>query len=126
MTIYYKITIIDGIRLIGSAAIPTVMLILGMQLAEIKSQKFELKYITTMTLIRMALSPLVTAVFVSFMPITDLLKSVFILLAAMPIAANTTLLAVQFYTKPNLLSYITLITTLISLLSIPITLYFLR
>lgn len=118
-------TIINGIRLIGSASIPTVTLLLGMQLAEIKSQKFEMKYVNSITLIRMVISPIVIALLVSFMPVSHLVKNVFILLAAMPIAANTTLLAVQFNTKPNLVSYITLVTTLISLVSIPITLYFL-
>lgn len=118
-------TIIDGISMLGAASIPTVMLILGMQLAEIRRQKFEYKYINTTIIIRMIISPLAAAVLVSFFPINDLLKNVFILLAAMPVAVNTTLLAVQFNTKPNLLSFTTLITTLISLVSIPLTLFIL-
>jgi malate permease and related proteins len=118
-------TILESIRLIGSASIPTVTLILGMQLAEIKPQKMEYKYVNTITMIRMVISPLVIAGLVMFMPVDDLVKNVFILLAAMPIAANTTLLAVQFNTKPNLVSYITLVTTLFSILSIPLTLYLL-
>src|SRR5699024_3259466 len=80
----------------GCRSIPTVMLILGMQLAEIRRQKFEYKYINTTIIIRMIISPLAAAVLVSFFPINDLLKNVFILLAAMPVAVNTTLLAVQF------------------------------
>ncbi|MED4240374.1 AEC family transporter [Priestia megaterium] len=118
-------TIIEGIHSIGSASIPTITILLGMQLAEIKSQKFDFKYVGNITFIRMVISPVVIAVLVSYMPVSHLMKNVFILLAAMPIAANTTLLALQFNTKPNLVSYITLVTTLISLLSIPITLYFL-
>ncbi|MCM3689713.1 AEC family transporter [Neobacillus niacini] len=118
-------SIIEGIRLIGSAAIPTMTLLLGMQLAEIKSQQFEMKYVTSTTMIRMIVSPIVIALLVSFMPVNHMVKNVFILLAAMPIAANTTLLAVQFKTKPNLVAYTTLVTTLISLVSIPIILYFL-
>lgn len=119
-------TMEQTIDLVGTAAIPTVMLILGMQLAEIKSEKFEWKYVSLITVVRMVISPLIAAAFVSLMPVSDLLKNIFILLAAMPIAANTTLIAVQFNTKPNLVSYVTLLTTLISILSIPLTLYFLR
>lgn len=119
-------TIMDGIGLVGAASVPTVMLILGMQLAEIRSQKFEFKYINTITVIRMVVSPFVAVVLVSFMPVNEMIKNVFILLAAMPVAANTAMLAVQFNTKPNLISFTTLITTLISLISIPITLYFLQ
>lgn len=119
-------TIVEGISLLGAASIPTVMLILGMQLTEIKSQKFEYKYINTVTIIRMIVSPLAAVLLVSFFPINDLLKNVFILLAAMPVAVNTTMLAVQFDTKPNLLSFTTLITTLISLLTIPVTIFLLQ
>jgi predicted permease len=115
----------DGIELIGSASIPTITLLLGMQLAQIKAQQFEFKYVSSITLIRMVVSPLVMAVLVSLMPVSPMIRNVFILLAAMPIAANTTLLALQFNTRPNLVSYITLVTTLVSLLTVPITLYLL-
>jgi predicted permease len=117
--------IMDGIELIGSASIPTITLLLGMQLAQIKAQQFEFKYVSSITLIRMVVSPLVMAVLVSLMPVSPMIRNVFILLAAMPIAANTTLLALQFNTRPNLVSYITLVTTLVSLLTVPITLYLL-
>ncbi|MBB6445345.1 AEC family transporter [Bacillus benzoevorans] len=117
-------TIMDGIGMVGDASIPTVMLILGMQLAEIKSSHFALKYINTMTVIRMVISPILAVFLVSFMPVNDLIKNVYILLAAMPIAANTTMLAVQFNVKPDLTSFTTLVTTLLSLITIPLTLYF--
>ena len=119
-------TIQDGISLVGSASIPTVMLILGMQLAEIKPQKFELKYVNTVTIFRMLISPLLAVVLVNFMPVNDMIKNVYILLAAMPIAANTTLLAVQFNVKPDLTSFTTLVTTLLSLVTIPLTLLFIK
>ena len=119
-------TIQDGISLVGSASIPTVMLILGMQLAEIKPQKFELKYVNTVTIFRMIISPLLAVVLVNFMPVNDMIKNVYILLAAMPIAANTTLLAVQFNVKPDLTSFTTLVTTLLSLVTIPLTLLFIK
>ena len=119
-------TIQDGISLVGSASIPTVMLILGMQLAEIKPQKFELKYVNTVTIFRMLISPLLAVVLVNFMPVNDMIKNVYILLAAMPIAANTTLLAVQFNVKPDLTSFTTLVTTLLSLITIPLTLLFIK
>lgn len=116
-------TIIEAIGMVGDASIPTVMLILGMQLAEIQSSKFALKYIHSITIIRMIVSPVLAFFFVSVMPVDDLIKKVFILLAAMPVAANTTMLAVQFNVKPDLTSFTTLITTLASLITIPLTLY---
>lgn len=118
-------TIIDGISLVGSASIPTVMLILGMQLAEIKPQKFKWKYVNTVLFIRMAASPLIASALVIAMPVDELIKNVFVILAAMPVAANTTMLAVQFDVEPDLISFTTLITTLISLVTIPLMLYLL-
>ncbi|THE11331.1 AEC family transporter [Bacillus timonensis] len=118
-------TIIDGISMVGSASIPVVMLILGMQLAEIKLQKFKLKYVSSITILRMVVSPLLALALVTIMPVSELIKHVFLLLSAMPVAANTTILAVQFDCKPDLLSFTTLVTTLLSLISIPLLLYLL-
>lgn len=118
-------TIIDGISMVGEASIPVVMLILGMQLAGIKPQKFNLKYVSTVTILRMVVSPLLAVALVLIMPVNETIKQVFILLAAMPVAANTTILAVQFDCKPELVSFTTLVTTLLSLITIPFVLYLL-
>jgi malate permease and related proteins len=118
--------IIEGISLIGAASIPTVMLILGMQLAEIKPQKFGIKYISIIMLIRMLISPVIAALLIWSLPVSDTIKQVFILLGAMPVAANTTMLAVQFDVESDLISFATLVTTLFSLITIPITLYLLN
>lgn len=118
-------TIIDGISMVGSASIPVVMLILGMQLAEIKPQKFNVKYVSGITILRMVVSPLLAVALVTIMPVSELIKQVFILLAAMPVAANTIVLAVQFDCKPDLISFSTLVTTLLSLVTIPFVLYLL-
>lgn len=53
-------------------------------------------------------------------------KQIMILLAAMPTAANTTLMAVQFDTKPDLVSSATFISTVLSIITLPIVLYFLH
>ncbi len=118
-------TIIGGISMVGDASIPIVMLILGMQLAEIKPQKFNLEYVSSITIVRMAVSPLLALALVQIMPVSDIIKNVFILLAAMPVAANTTMLAVQFDCKPDLISFTTLVTTLLSLISIPFVIFLL-
>ncbi len=114
--------LMEIIQMTGNAAIPVVMLILGMQLAQITKEKFEVKDITTVVVVRMLISPIVASIFVLFMPVDETMKLVFIILNAMPVAANSTMLAVQFNVKPNLVSFSTLVTTLISLITIPICL----
>lgn len=114
----------DAIDLVANASIPTFMLVLGMQLAEITRKRVDYRSVSIMTVTRMVLSPLFAAVILSFMPINDLLRSVLIVQAAMPTAVNTTLFALQFDAEPDLVSFTTFITTLLSLITIPLVLFF--
>ncbi|MFC5590679.1 AEC family transporter [Sporosarcina soli] len=118
-------TLMEGISLVADASIPTVMLVLGMQLAVIAKKRVAYRYVTAVSVIRMALSPLLAVAIVYFMPINDLLKAVIILQSSMPAAANTTMFALQFGTEPDLVSFTTFVTTLISILTIPVVLLFL-
>lgn len=115
--------IMAGVGLVADASIPTVMLVLGMQLAVITRKRVAYRYVSAVTIIRMIVSPAIAALVVYFMPLNDLIKTVIIIQAAMPTAANTTLLALQFGTEPDLVSFTTLVTTLISIITIPIVLF---
>jgi len=113
----------EAVSLIANASIPTVMLVLGMQLAVISRKRVAYRYVTSVTIIRMIVSPILAVIIVSFLPISTLLKSVLIIQASMPAAANTTMFAIQFGTEPDLVSFTTLITTIISIVTIPIVLF---
>jgi len=117
--------LMEGISLVADASIPTVMLVLGMQLAAISRKRVAYRYVSAVTVIRMVLSPVIAAGILYFMPVSDMLKAVIILQAAMPAAANTTMFALQFGTEPDLVSFTTFITTLISIITIPIVLFYL-
>lgn len=118
-------SLMEAISLVADASIPTVMLVLGMQLAAISRKRVAYRYVSAVSIIRMAVSPLIAAGILYFMPVNDLLKAVIIVQASMPAAANTTMLALQFGTEPDLVSFTTFITTLISILTIPLVLFFL-
>lgn len=118
-------SIMNGVDLISDASIPVVMLILGMQLAVISRKRVNYTAMGATTFIRIVLSPLIATAILACMPLPTMVKSVLILQAAMPAAANTTMLALQFNTKPDLVSFTTLVTTIISIVSIPIVLFFL-
>ncbi len=113
----------EAVSLIANASIPTVMLVLGMQLAVITRKRVAYRYVTSVTFIRMIVSPILAAIILSFLPISTLLKSVLIIQASMPAAANTTMFAIQFGTEPDLVSFTTLVTTIISIVTIPIVLF---
>jgi predicted permease len=117
-------SIMTTIDLVGSAAIPTIMLVLGMQLAKISLKNIEYEKITYALLIKLAVAPLVAWGISALLPIEPLLKQLMIIMAGMPAAANTTMYAIQFNTKPEFVSICTFISTLLSLFTLPIIFYF--
>lgn len=58
----------------------------------------------------------------SIKTIDPMLKAIMILMAAMPSATNTTRYALQFGTEPDFVSSATLISTLLSLITLPVLL----
>ncbi len=125
LSIHIPKPFMEAISLIADASIPTVMLVLGMQLAVIANKRVAYRFVSWVTFIRMVISPIIAIFIVSFLPISTLLKDVLIIQAAMPAAANTTMFAIQFGTEPDLVSFTTLITTLLSIITIPIVLFYL-
>lgn len=117
--------ILSAIDLVADATIPVVMLILGMQLAVIQLKDFQWEKVTVGVVIRLFLSPLIAYLIVQFMTMDPLLEKVLVITSAMPSAVNTVMYALQFDTEPELVSSITLITTLLSILTISPLLYLL-
>ncbi|MCT6924761.1 AEC family transporter [Metasolibacillus sp.] len=113
----------DALDLVANATIPVIMLVLGMQLAVISRKRVTYRFVVGASIIRMIASPIIAALILSFLPLNDLAKTVFIIQAAMPAAANTTMLALKYDTEPDLVSFTTLVTTAISIVSLPIVLY---
>lgn len=109
-------------KLVGDASIPTVMIILGMQLAAISVRDINLSKISLAIILRLIISPIIAVIITLFLPFDLMTKQILIILAAMPTAANTTLMAVQFNTKPSLVSSATFLSTILSIITLPILL----
>lgn len=114
--------ILLAVGMIGDSSIPVIMLILGMQLATLHIKQIELPKISFALILRLIVSPLWAVLLVYFMPLDLMAKKILIVLAAMPTAANTTLMSVQFNTKPQLVSSATFFSTVLSLITLPIVL----
>lgn len=114
--------LISAINLVADATIPTVMLVLGMQIAEISLKRMDWDKVIYGTFVRLFVSPLIAYLIIVVYPMDPLLEKVLIVSAAMPSAATTTMYAVQFDSEPELVSSITLITTLLSVLTITVLL----
>lgn len=110
------------ISLVGDASIPTVMLTLGMQLAEIKPRNLQWGKVSLAVIVRLILSPVIAWAMAYCLGVEPLLGKVMIVQAAMPAAAITTMYALQYDSEPDLVSSVTLISTLFSVITLSILL----
>ncbi|WP_255242149.1 AEC family transporter [Evansella sp. LMS18] len=111
------------IDLIADAAIPVTMIMLGMQLAEIRLDRLEWGYISYGVIIRLVLSPFIAWGLTEILPMSTLMQQVLIIASSMPAAVTTAIYAMQFNTRVQLVSSITLITTLLSVISVTVLLF---
>lgn len=116
--VHLPANILSAIDLLAAATIPLIMIILGMQLAEITITNIEWDKISFGIVVRLILSPLIAVGIIYFMPMDPLLEKVLILTSAMPSAATTVIYAIQYDTEPDLVSSVTFITTLLSVFTI--------
>ncbi|MGY0692414.1 AEC family transporter [Virgibacillus sp. FSP13] len=123
---YYSIGIPDAIHstisMVGDAAIPVMMIMLGMQLGSITGLKLNWQVVTSAVTLKMIVAPIIAALFVWMVDMDPIIASVLIIISAMPTAATTTMYAIEFDTEPELVSSITLISTLTSILTLSILL----
>ncbi|MDC3416912.1 AEC family transporter [Aquibacillus salsiterrae] len=112
--------IMTAVNMVSDATIPTVMIVLGMQLASIQLGKLETGKLSSALAIRLVIAPVMAYVITLFLPVDDMLKDILILMAAMPTAANTTMYALQFNVKPAFVSSATLISTISSIVTLPL------
>lgn len=112
----------DAISLVADAAIPTVMITLGMQLAELKPGNLQWGKISLALIVRLLISPVIAWTIAYCLGAEPLLEKVMIVSAAMPAAAITTMYALQYDSEPDLVSSITLFGTLLSVVTLSILL----
>jgi predicted permease len=113
-------SISEALDMVANAAIPTVMIVLGMQLAKISVKNLEREKVSLSLLTKLAISPGIAYVITLFLPVDEMVKQIMIIMAAMPTAANTTMYALQYNTEPEFVSSATLSSTTLSLATLPI------
>lgn len=107
------------ITLLGDAAIPTELTLLGLQLAKITKMVSSPRLAVSAAFIKLVLSPLIAALLVSmFNDPLGLTGKVLIVMAGAPTAVISNTLAVQFNNSPELVASTTFITTLASMITI--------
>ncbi len=107
---------------LGSVTTPVAMLILGSIIASMKWRELFDEWRTyVFTVVRLIVAPLVALWVVEALLIeSELIKGCMVLLSAMPVATNTTMLALEYNGDVKLSSKCIFFTTLLCMITIPI------
>ena len=108
---------------IGGMVVPSVILALGYNLARVRITSFPTTIIASV--IRVGGGLALGFLMVELFHMTGVFRSVTILMSAMPGAVNTYLLAAKYKNEPELVASTVLVTTVASLVMIPLLLHFL-
>ncbi|MBN1632496.1 MAG: AEC family transporter [Thermoleophilia bacterium] len=112
-----------GLKLVGQAAVPLMLLILGMNIGRFKFSQIPLTI--TASVIRMGGGFAVGLLAVWLLGMTGLPRAIVLFEAAMPSAVFVTVLCTKYNNQPELASSIVLTTTVMAVGVIPALLYYL-
>ncbi|MGB5594776.1 MAG: AEC family transporter [Crocosphaera sp.] len=111
----------EALHMLGRAAIPVALLILGMELV---STKFKVTQFELISLnFRLVFAPLIALFVGKLIQLETLDLQVFILQSAMPTAVNTIVLATEFGGESDKVARTIVVTTILSFLTLPLVLW---
>ncbi|MBE0599445.1 MAG: AEC family transporter [Desulfuromonadales bacterium] len=117
--------VLRPVDLLGQAAIPLMLVLLGMQLARTRLQSGA-GFFSLAALLRLAVAPLLALALTWLLGIGGLAQKVIILQTSTPSAILPLLYALKFGSRPDLVAGAIFVTTLLSAISLTILLYFLQ
>lgn len=113
--------IVKPLDFIGSMVTPAVVLTLGYSLAKVKLNSFPITLWSS--LIRLGGGLAIGLLMVNLFHLTGVLRSVVVIMSAMPAAANTFTIAAKYKNEAELVASVVLVTTVISIILIPFLLH---
>lgn len=111
--------VLQGVELAGAAAIPTMLIVLGMQLADLKDLE-RIRLAIPASLIRLLVAPIVAVIVASLIGLQGLNRSTAIIEASTPTAVINTILATEFEVRPGLVTATVVLSTLLSAITLPV------
>jgi malate permease and related proteins len=112
------------IDILGQAAIPVMLVMLGMQLAKTRIGAWP-GFLTLSSVLRLGLAPLLACLLTSILGIDGITRKVIILQTSTPSAVLPLLYSLRFGTRPDLVAGAIMVSTLLSALSLTLLLYLL-
>lgn len=113
--------ILDTCKYFGNLTTPLSMLFIGITLYSFKSEEIKLdKDMLAVLLGRFLASPLLIFISAYYLPVPALMKKVFVIQAAMPVMTNTAIVARSYNADYKYATVMTLVTTVLSAVFIPL------
>ena len=112
--------IIGTLDFIGMMALPLALLVLGYNLSNVRITSFPTTLLASV--LRVGVGLAIGFIVVNLMDITGISRSVVVLISAMPAAATLSILATKYQNEAELVSSVVFLTTLASLILIPVLL----
>lgn len=106
-----------ALALLGEASLPMMLIVLGVQLAGGVARE-EPRLVALTSLLRLVVSPLVAYGLGRALGMDQLSLAVGVMLAGMPAAVNSTIIALEFDSRPSLVVATVIATSLLSLLTL--------
>jgi len=117
--------ILRPVELLGQAAVPLMLVLLGMQLARTRLTAARPGFLSLVCGIRLVLAPLIAWSLLELLGIEGLTRKVLILQTSTPSAVLPLLYSLRFKTRPELVAASIFATTLLSAISLTVILYLL-
>ena len=118
--------ILGPLKIMGNAAIPTMLLVLGIQLGSGAPLKENAGGVVTASFVRLVVSGGLAFGITSLLGITGVTQQVLIVLASMPTAVFPIILATSFNTKPQFVTNVVVVSTITSLFTLTALITFLK
>ena len=110
-----------GVALVGDAAVPLLLIILGLQLAESEGIG-EVPKVALATVVRLGLSVPLALLLSYLLGLDELSTKLAVMLSSMPTAVNMTILAIEFHVRPRFVNSVVVVSTVASVLSLTLIL----
>lgn len=119
------LVLLRPLELLGQAAIPVMLVLLGMQLAKTKLQG-SMAFLSLSTVLRLLIAPALGWALTTALGMKGLVQAVVILQTSTPSAVLPLLYSLRFETRPDLVAGAILVTTAASAVTLTVLLYLLQ
>ncbi len=117
--IYVPQPLLRGIELAGAGAIPVMLVVLGMQIADL-TDLGRIWLAVPASVLRLMVAPVLAVIVAGWFGLQGLNRATSIIEASMPTAVITTIIAVEFDVRPGLVTSTVVLTTILSAITLPI------